>query len=131
MNSKAKRKEIARASKDNNLVRSKQRNIIMSTRKIRRVANEVRGKDVISAADILSLMPYAAARVIEKNLHAAVANAEQKLDVQPESLYVAQIFADEGPTYKRFKPRAQGRVYKREKRTSHLTVVVSVKQSKN
>lgn len=108
--------------------RARQRNIIMSTRKIRRIANEVRGKDVINAADMLSLMPYAAARVIEKNLHAAVANAEQKYKAAPEELFVSQIFADEGPTYKRFKPRAQGRVYKREKRTSHLTVVVSIKQ---
>jgi len=109
-------------------VRSKQRYIIMSPRKIRRVINEVRGKDVIEAADILHFMPYAAARVVEKNLHAAVANAEQKFQATPEDLYICEICADEGPRYGRFKPRAQGRVYKRVKRTSHLTVVVSLKE---
>lgn len=109
-------------------VRSKQRYIIMSPRKIRRVINEIRGKDVVMAADILHFMPYAAARVVEKNLHAAVANAEQKFKAAPEDLYVSEVYADEGPRYKRFKPRAQGRVYRRIKRTAHLTVVVSVKE---
>ena len=108
--------------------KSKQKFIIMSPRKIRRVINEVRGKNVIEAADILHFMPYSAARVVEKNLHAAVANAEQKFQAEPEELYVSEIYADEGPRYSRFKPRAQGRVYKRIKRTSHLTVVVSQKK---
>lgn len=107
--------------------KSKQRYIIMSPRKIRRVINQVRGMDALKAADILHFMPYAAARVVEKNLHAAVANAEQKFNAQPEELFVKEIYADEGPTYKRFKPRAQGRVYARTKRTSHLTVIIGVK----
>lgn len=111
--------------------KAKQRYIIMSPRKIRRVINEVRGKSVLQASDILHFMPYAAARVVEKNLRSAVANAEQKWQVEAEHLYVSEIFADEGPRYSRFKPRAQGRVYKRIKRTSHLTVVVSVKENKN
>lgn len=108
--------------------RSKQRYIIMAPRKIRRVANEIRGKNVLEAADILHFMPYAAAKVVEKNLHAAVSNAEQKWKIEPENLYVSEIYADEGPRYRRFRPRAQGRVYKRIKRTAHLTVVVSVKE---
>ena len=107
--------------------RSKQKFIIMSPRKIRRVINQVRGKDAIEASEILQFMPYAAARVIEKNLNAAVANAEQKLNAQPEDLYISEIYADEGPRYKRYKPRAQGRIYLRMKRTAHLTVIVSVK----
>jgi large subunit ribosomal protein L22 len=76
-------------------------------------------------------MPYAAARVVEKNLRAAVANAEQKWQVEPEDLYLSEVYADEGPRYKRFKPRAQGRVYMRTKRTAHLTIIVSVKEKKN
>lgn len=108
--------------------RSRQRYIIMSPRKIRRVIKEVRGKNVVEAADILHFMTYTAARVVEKNLHAAVSNAELKWKVAPEDLYVSEIYADEGPSYKRFKPRPQGRVYKRIKRTAHLTVVVSVKE---
>lgn len=107
--------------------KAKQRYIIMSPRKIRRVINEVRGKDVVKASDILHFMTYAAAKVVEKNLRAAVANAEQKWQVQPEDLYISEIYADQGPSYARFKPRAQGRVYKRLKRTSHLTITVSVK----
>lgn len=110
--------------------RSRQRYIIMSPRKIRRVINQVRGKNVIEASEILQFMPYAAARIVEKNLNAAVANAEQKLNAQPEDLYVSEIFADEGPRYKRFKPRAQGRIYLRMKRTAHLTVTVSVKSNR-
>jgi len=107
--------------------RSKQRNIIMSPRKIRRVINEIRGKNVIAAADMLNFMPYTAARVVEKNLQAAVANAEQKFSASAEDLFVSEVYADEGPRYKRFKPRAQGRMYTRIKRTSHLTIIVSVK----
>ncbi|MEW5819020.1 MAG: 50S ribosomal protein L22 [Cyanobacteriota bacterium] len=110
--------------------KAKQRYIIMSPRKIRRVINEIRGKGVVEAADILHFMPYAAARVVEKNLHAAVANAEQKYQANPEDLYVSEVWADEGPRYSRFKPRAQGRVYKRIKRTSHLTIAVSIKDKK-
>lgn len=107
--------------------RSKQRNIIMSPRKIRRVINEIRGKNVIMAADILNFMPYPAAKVVEKNLHAAISNAEQKFGASAENLYVSEVYADEGPRFKRFKPRAQGRMYTRIKRTSHITIVVSVK----
>ena len=108
--------------------RSRQRYIIMSPRKIRRVINEIRGKGAEEAADMLHFMPYAAARVVEKNLRAAVANAEQKWKTAPENLYVSEVYADEGPSYKRFRPRPQGRVYKRIKRTAHLTLVVKVKE---
>ena len=109
--------------------RSKQRYIVMSPRKIRRVLNEIREKSVVEASEILHFMPYAAARVVEKNLQAAVSNAEQKWQLSPEDLYVSEVYADEGPRYRRFKPRAQGRIYRRAKRTSHLTVVVSIKSS--
>ena len=74
---------------------------------------------------MLRFMPYFAARVVEKNLKAAVANAQEQYGVGAESLRVSQIFADESTTYKRARTRAQGRMYSRMKRTSHLTVVVS------
>ena len=67
-------------------------------------------------------MPYFAARVVEKNLTAAVANAQEKFDGRADNLKVSEIYADESVTYKRARPRAQGRMYKRFKRTSHLTV---------
>ena len=105
--------------------KSRQTDIKMTARKLRRVINEVRGKAVNEALDMLRFMPYFAAKVVEKNLVAAVANAREKYGVDEDSLKVSEIYADESATYKRGKPRAQGRIYRRLKRTSHLTVVVS------
>ena len=105
--------------------KAKQTDIKMTARKLRRVINEVRGKKVLEAQDMLRFMPYFAARVIEKNLKAAVANAQEKFGVSPEALKISEIYADESQTLRRGKPRAQGRIYKRLKRTSHLTLKVS------
>ncbi|MBS5801949.1 MAG: 50S ribosomal protein L22 [Brachyspira sp.] len=105
--------------------KAKQTDIKMTARKLRRVINEVRGKKVLEAQDMLRFMPYFAARVVEKNLKAAVANAQEKYGVSAESLKISEIFADESQTFRRGKPRAQGRIYKRLKRTSHLTLKVS------
>ena len=105
--------------------KARQTDIRMTARKLRRVINEVRGKSVLEAQDMLRFMPYFAARVVEKNLKAAVANAQEKYGVSADVLKISEIFADESTTYKRGKPRAQGRIYKRVKRTSHLTLKVS------
>ena len=105
--------------------KARQTNIKMPARKLRRVINEVRGKSCDEAIKILKFMPYFAAKVVEKNLIAAIANANEKLGVGSSNLKISEIFADESVTYKRGKPRAQGRIYKRLKRTSHLTVKVS------
>ena len=105
--------------------KAKQTDIKMTARKLRRVINEVRGKKDLEAQDMLRFMPYFAARVVEKNLKAAVANAQEKYGVSAESLKISEIFADESQTFRRGKPRAQGRIYKRLKRTSHLTLKVS------
>lgn len=108
---------------------SRQRFIMMSHRKLRRVANEIRGKNAAEAAAILRFMPYFAAKVMLKNLIAAIHNAKIKFadSFSPESLYVTYIAVDEGPAYKRFKPRAQGRVYKIQKPTAHLTIQLQQK----
>ena len=105
--------------------KSRQTNIKMTARKLRRVINEVRGMSVNEALDMLRFMPYFAAKVVEKNVKAAAANEFEKSGVRAENLKVSEIFADESVSYKRGKPRAQGRIYKRLKRTSHLTVKVS------
>ena len=105
--------------------KASQTNIKMTARKLRRVINEVRGKAVNDALDMLRFMPYFAARVVEKNLKAAAANAFEQAGVKSDALKVSEIFADESVTYKRGKPRAQGRIYRRLKRTSHLTIKVS------
>ncbi len=110
---------------------AKQTYIIMSPRKIRRVINTVRGKSVPEAYNTLLLMPYAAARVVLKKLIEAASNARVKYGVEdPGQLFISQIYADEGPAYRRFKPRAQGRIYRREKPTSHLTIKVKVAEPK-
>lgn len=109
---------------------SSQRYIRMSHRKLRRVANEVRGKNAVEALHMLRFMPYFASDVIYKNLKSAVHNAMVKYGelATPENLTVSAIMVDEGPAYRRFKPRAQGRIYKIEKPTAHLMVEVQVKK---
>ncbi len=104
--------------------KARQTNIKMPARKLRRVIKEVRGKSCDEAIKILKFMPYFAAKVVEKNLIAAIANANEKLGVGSSNLKISEIFADESVTYKRARPRAQGRMYKRFKRTSHLTLKV-------
>lgn len=109
--------------------KSKQKYIVMSPRKLRRVVDTIRGKNVEEAYNILRLMPYEAARVVMKKLIEAANNAQVKFALDgSEQLIVSRVFADEGPSYRRFKPRAQGRIYRREKPTSHLTLVVQVKE---
>ena len=105
--------------------KSRQTNIKMTARKLRRVINEVRGKAVTEALDLLRFMPYFAAKVVEKNVKAAAANAFEQAGVRADALKISEIFADESTTLKRGKPRAQGRIYKRLRRSSHLTVKVS------
>ena len=105
--------------------KARQTNIKMTARKLRRVINEVRGKAVTDALDMLRFMPYFAAKVVEKNLKAAAANAFEQAGVKADALKISEIFADESVTYKRGKPIAQGRIYRRLKRTSHLTIKVS------
>ena len=104
---------------------AKQTDIKMPARKIRRVIDLVRGKTAVEATRMLKYMPYFAARVVEKNLNAAIANAEQKFGAKAAELKISEIYADEAPTYRRVRARAQGRMYKRLKRTSHLTVKVA------
>jgi len=107
-------------------VASSQRNILMTTRKLRRIMNVIRGKKVVQAYQLLRVMPYRAAGVVLKNLIAASHNAKQKFGVGPTELVVSQATADEGRVLVRFKPRAQGRMYRRTKELSHLTIKVKV-----
>ena len=96
----------------------------VSPRKARQVVDLIRGKSVKDAKFILKLTPRGAAPLVGKVLASAVANAENNNDMSAEDLYVARAFVDEGPTLKRFKPRAMGRASKIRKRTSHITVSV-------
>ena len=96
----------------------------VSASKARRVINLVRGKSVEEALDILRWAPQAASEPIAKVIASAAANAQNNSGLDPRTLVVATVYADEGPTAKRIRPRAQGRAYRIRKRTSHITVVV-------
>ena len=93
--------------------------------KARRVIDLVRGKDASDALDILRFAPQAASEPVAKVLASAMANAENNLDLDPRTLVVTAAYADEGPTLKRFRPRAQGRAFRVRKRTSHITIEVT------
>ena len=97
--------------------------IRISPRKLRRSVDLIRGRHVDDARRILTLSPLRANRTLVKVLESAVANAEQKQAI-PENLVVARVWVDDGPTIKRWQPRAYGRANRIRKRTSHVTVVV-------
>lgn len=98
--------------------------IRMSPRKIRLIMDQIRGKSVEEALNLVSFAPQKGSKVLLKLINSAVANAEQGSDVDVDKLYIQSIFADEGPTLKRFRPRAMGRATRIRKRTSHLTVIL-------
>ena len=100
------------------------RYVRMTPMKCRRVIDLVRGLPVDQAADILRFDTHAASEPIGKVLASAVANAEHNKQLDRRDLFIAQAYVDEGPTLKRFRPRAQGRAFRIRKRTSHITVVV-------
>ena len=100
----------------------------MSPRKVRLVVGAVRGKPVNEALATLDFLPNAAARAVAKVVKSAAANAENNYQLSPDDLYITRIYADEGPTLKRFRPRARGRVSPILKRSSHITVVVGEKE---
>lgn len=104
------------------------RTVRIAPRKVRLVVDLIRGKQVGEAVAILRHTPKAAPPVVEKVLKSAVANAEHNYDLDINSLVVSEVFVDEGPTLKRFRPRAQGRASAINKRTSHITLVVSEKK---
>ncbi|WP_411843269.1 50S ribosomal protein L22 [Salinicoccus sp. HZC-1] len=97
----------------------------IAPRKVRMVLDLIRGKEVGEAIAILNLTNKRTSPVVEKVLKSAVANAEHNYDMDIDGLVVSEAYADEGPTLKRFRPRAQGRATKINKRTSHITIVVS------
>ncbi len=96
----------------------------ISAQKARLVADLIRGRKVEEALSVLDHTPKRAARIVAKTLRSAVANAENNYDLDVDRLVVKRAFVDEGPTYKRIRPRAQGRATRIFKRTSHVTVVL-------
>ncbi len=108
------------------------RYVRVTPQKARRIVNEIRNKPVLAAADMLQFAPQRVARDVQKLLFSAVANIEELAadlgeSVQESDLWVVEAYVDEGPTMKRFRPRAQGSAGAIMKRTSHITVIVGTK----
>ena len=119
-------REKAKAREQNKDTRPRAiaRYIRMSPRKVRAVIDLIRGKTVNEALAILANTPRAATKPVMKVLKSAIANAENNMNMSQDNLYVAEIYADHGPTLKRIRPRARGMAYIIRKRTSHITVVL-------
>lgn len=103
------------------------RSVRISARKAKLVVDLIRGKQVGEAISILRHTPKSASPVVEKLLNSAIANAEHNYSMDVNNLFVSEVFVNQGPTMKRFRPRAMGRASRINKRTSHISLVVSEK----
>jgi large subunit ribosomal protein L22 len=106
-------------------VKASAKHIMMSPFKVRRVLDQIRGQSYRDALIMLEFMPYRACGPILKVLRSAVANAEHNQGYAPADLIISQAYADQGPTLKRFRPRAQGRAFQRRRPTCHITIAVA------
>ena len=103
--------------------------IRMSPFKVRRVLDQIRGRTYREALIILEFLPYRSCEPVLKVLRSAAANAENNLGLDLADLFVSRAYADQGPSLKRFRPRAQGRAYRIQKPTCHITIAVSPRDS--
>lgn len=103
------------------------RHVRIAPRKVRLVVDLIRGKEVGEAIAILRHTPKGSTTMLEKLLNSAMANAENNFQMDVNNLVISEAFVDEGPTLKRFRPRAQGRASRINKRTSHITIVLTEK----
>ena len=127
MATRIKEKAAARKANADKRPRAIAKYIRISSRKVKIVIDLIRGKQVDEALAILMYTPKSAAPVVEKLLNSAIANAENNLNLDRESLYVAEVFADQGPTLKRYWARSHGRADQILNRTSHITVILDQK----
>ena len=100
----------------------------ISARKVKIVADLIRGKEVAEALAIVKFTPKAASEIIGKLLKSAIANAENNHNMDSKNLYISEIYANQGPTLKRIRPAAKGSAVRIRKRTSHITIVLSEKK---
>ena len=127
MATRMKEKAAARAAGADKRPRAIAKYIRISPRKVKIVIDLIRGKQVDQALAILMYTPKAAAPVVEKLLNSAIANAENNLQLSRDELYVAEVFANPGPTLKRYVARPRGSASPMLRRTSHITVVLDTK----
>ncbi|MCY4073118.1 MAG: 50S ribosomal protein L22 [Chloroflexi bacterium] len=112
-------------------VRAMTKYLPISPRKLRLVCDKVRGMDAQEAQIVLDYMPQKGAALVSKTLASAMANATNNFDLNPDDLFVSQIYAGDGPTLKRFKAGARGRYKPRLKRTSHLWVILAEREEED
>lgn len=105
-------------------VRAQTRHVPQSARKVRLVVDHVRGMDAVEAMGVLNLMPHKAATHVHKLLKSAIANAENNFGMMPEDLYIAEIYADDGPIRRWRRFGARGRFKPIQKRSAHITMVL-------
>jgi len=128
MATRTREKAVARQTNADKRPRAIAKYIRISPRKVKIVIDLIRGKQVDQALAILMYTPKAAAPVIEKLLNSAVANAENNLELPRDELYVAEVFANPGPTLKRYVARSRGSASPMLKRSSHITVVLDTRK---
>ena len=124
MATRIREKAAARKQNADRRPRAKASYVRMSPQKVRIVLDLIRGKSVAEAQALLAFTPRAAAPAVEKVLNSALANAENNLEMDRDELFVAECYADQGPTLKRYRPVSHGRAHHILKRTSHITVVL-------
>ena len=124
MATREREKSLKRRENKDKRPRAVAKYVRISSRKVKVVIDLIRDKQVGEARAILLNTPKAASEPVIKVLDSAVANAENNLDMVKDSLYVAEAYADQGPTLRRFRPRAQGRATRIRKRTSHITIIL-------
>ena len=113
------------AETDAPVVRAKARYVRVSPRKARIVADQIRGLDVERAMSLLDFSPRGASVPVRKLVQSAAANAENNFDLDPEEMRITSISVDEGPTMRRFRPRARGRATRIEKRSCHINIALT------
>ena len=127
MATRVKEKAAARKQNADKRPRATAKYVRVAPRKVKIVVDLIRGKQVDQALAILAYTPKSAAPVVEKLLNSAIANAENNLEMDRSSLYVAEAYANQGPTLKRYWARSHGRADMIKKHTSHITIVLDQK----
>jgi large subunit ribosomal protein L22 len=124
MATRQREKALKRSEQKDKRPRAIAKYVRISSRKTKAVIDLIRGKQVAEARAILMAAPKSATDPVMKVLNSAVANAENNKEMSADTLFVAEVFANQGPTLKRFRPRAQGRASRIRKRTSHITIIL-------
>ncbi len=124
MATRQREKAIKRAQLKDSRPMAKAKYVRMSSTKVKLVIDLIRGKSVSEAMAVLKNTPQAAGAVVEKLLNSAVANAENNKGMLKDDLVVAEVFTGQGPTLRRFQPRARGRATRIRKRSSHITIIL-------